>query len=74
MIETTRIWEYQSYEAALRKKYGSRRSGTIYIVADGVGEAKQIVRDLYAQAGLDPGKDILVEESHLVKKALRVLY
>lgn len=73
MIETVRIWNYYSYERELRKKHGSRRSGTIYIVASCPEEARQIVLDMYAQAGLSPKKSPIVSESQLIVKALRTI-
>ena len=73
MIETTHIWQYHAREPALYKKYGSKRSGTIFIVADSPDEAEQVVRDMYAAAGLTASKHISIGQSHLVKQALRLI-
>jgi len=74
MMQATRMWEFSPAESVLRKQFGSKRGGTVWIAADGRGEAEQIVRDMYTQAGLTPPSRIHVGESQLVKQALRAVY
>lgn len=80
MIEVTHVWETDLFGADpgirrdLQKKYGSRRSGTVYIVAGSLGEAKTIVNELFIRNGHVPPERILVEPTHLVKQALRLVY
>lgn len=81
MIQTTQIWEL-SLEAicstlrrTLSKKYGSKRSGTIYLVADGVGEATGIAKEFFEENGIVlPDSKIKVYQTHLVKQALKKIY
>lgn len=81
MIETTKVWEIGSIsfdvsptiKNQLMKKYGSKRSGTIYLVANNEGEAIAIVNELFTRNGFTPPKKVHVCETHLVKQALRMI-
>lgn len=81
MIETTRVWEVAfgsevdySIRRALSKKYGSSRSGTIYLVANNMAEAKDIVKELFTRNGFKPPAHPIVAPTHLVKQALRMVF
>lgn len=92
MIQTTHVWQVDlegidpGIRSALEKKYGSSRSGTIYIVADCFGEAEEIAMTMFLQNGYDPPKRFLnversesgnypsISQTHLVKQALRLVY
>ena len=79
MIETTHVWEISPYDLnvdvrrTLSKKYGSKRSGTIYIIASCMAEAKEVAYEMFKMAGFQPPKNILIEPTHLVKNALRLI-
>lgn len=82
MIETTQIWEIgsisfdvsPSIKNTLMKKYGSKKSGTIYIVASGKGEAEAIAKEMFVMNGYQPPKHVYVCQTHLVKQALKMVY
>jgi len=82
MIKATKVWEFyadpqlygHTISRKLKKAHGSKRSGTIYIVADNQGEAQEVVRGMFKQAGLEEPLKPYVEPTHLVKTALRLLY
>ena len=80
MIQTTQIWELSLHlvdpgnRSKLSKKYGSKRSGTIYIVANGVGEAQGIAKELFESNGITPPNTIHVVRTHLVRQALQMIY
>ncbi len=80
MIEVTHVFETDLYGAdpgvqqTLRKLYGSKRSGRIYIIATSQGEAKEIVSEMFTRNGYVPPKNLIVVPTHLVKKALRMVF
>lgn len=80
MIETCEVFTTDLYggdHAAvreLRKKYGSRRSGTIYIVARGFEEAEEVAREIFTSNGYTPPVELLVERTGQVNHALRMVF
>jgi hypothetical protein len=80
MIQTTYVWKLslhligQPIKGILERAYGSKNSGTIYIVADNIGEAQAVARELFNRNGFVPPETIHVIQTHLVKQALRMSY
>lgn len=80
VIETTHIWEASLHSEdpgvrrTLEKQYGSKKSGTIYIVADNHGEASEILCQLFIRNGYKAPEPPQVTQTHLVKQALRMSY
>ena len=81
MIETTKLWEVifgievsPAIKRELSREYGSKRSGTIYLVANNMAEAKEIVKELFTRNGFTPPANPYIVPTHLVKKALRMVF
>lgn len=80
MIEVSQVFETDLFSAdpgirnTLCKQYGSKRSGKIYIVASSLAEAKEVVNELFTRNGYRAPDRVLVTPTHLVKKALRMVY
>jgi len=80
MIDTCNLYTVDLYGAepavrrALEKQYGSRRSGTIYIVAKGQGEANEVAREMFTRNGFVPPARLKTGQSDHVKQALRKVY
>jgi len=80
IIQSTRVWELSlatvdpSVRRTLSKAYGSKRSGTIYLVADSEGEAIEVAREMFRMSGYKAPDPIYVAPTHLIPKALRAVY
>ncbi len=82
MIETTHVWEIATVsfdvspftKSDLMKRYGSKNSGTIYIIANSEVEAEEVAKELFTRNGFVPPKHIRVAQTHLIKQALRMIY
>lgn len=80
LVQSTSIWELDWYNVghiprnALAKAYGSKRSGTVYLVADSEGEAIAVAKELFRMSGFVGPEKIVVNQTHLVKKAVRAIY
>lgn len=79
IVETTHIFELSKFDIPvdmrrnLTKKFGSKRSGTIYIVASNQAEAKEVAREMFKLAGYEPPRYIDVTQSWHIKDALRAI-